>query len=111
MFSKAELVDAINELTEGRHTIQNCEKLAAIYTVLDHMYPEDSGKDDFLGGYSGAAAGTEEADRTVPRYGDTEFLDAISGRDSREMWLLMDELMSTLSVVNPRLYDSVMRKI
>lgn len=110
MFSKAELVDAINELTEGRHTIQNCEKLAAIYTVLDHLYPEDSTKDDFLGGYSGAA-GADEAERSVPRYGETEFLDAISGKDARDMWLLMDELMSTLSVVNPRLYDGVMRKI
>lgn len=110
MFTKAELVDAINELTEGRHTIQNCEKLAAIYTVLDHLYPEDSAKDDFLVGYSGAA-GTEEAERNIPRYGDTEFLIAISGKDPREMWSLMDELMETLAVINPRLYDGVMRKI
>jgi hypothetical protein len=104
MFTRAELEDAINELTDGRHTIQNCEKLAAIYTVLDHLYPAE---DDFPRGYSGEAPRAE----TIPRYGDTEFLVAISGRDPRELWSLMDELMTTLAVINPRLYDGVMRKI
>ena len=41
MFTKAELIDAINELEEGKHSIQNCSKLAAIYTVLDHLYPPE----------------------------------------------------------------------
>lgn len=108
MFSQAELIDGINELLEGKHSVQNCEKLAAIYTVLDHLYPVVSARE--LGGYSGAV-GTEETERSVSRYGNTEFLDAISGKDQREMWLLMDELMTTLSVINPRLYDGVMRKI
>lgn len=110
MFSQAELIDGINELLAGKHSVQNCEKLAAIYTVLDHLYPGESVREVF-GGYSGAASGAEETERSVPRYGDTEFLNAISGKDQREMWLLMDELMETLAVINPRLYDGVMRKI
>lgn len=103
MFTKAELIDAINELSEGKHTVQNCEKLAAIYTVLDHLYPAE----EIPRGYSGE----EPKADTVPQYGNSEFLEAISGMDPREAWLLMDELMTTLSVVNPRLYESVMRKI
>lgn len=110
MFTKAELIDAINELEEGRHSIQNCEKLAAIYTVLDHLYPEEHRQEYPLAkGYSGEAEDPKA--ETIPKYGDTEFLNAISGQDPEDMWILMDELMTTLIVVNPRLYDSVMRKI
>lgn len=103
MFSQAELIDGINELLDGKKSVQNCEKLAAIYTVLDHLYPEER----IPQGYSGEK---QKAD-SIPRYGDTEFLDAISGKDPEQAWLLMDELMTTLLVINPRLYDSVMRKI
>ena len=33
MFTQAELVDAIDQINNGKHSIQNCERLAAIYTV------------------------------------------------------------------------------
>ena len=36
---------------------------------------------------------------------------AISGRKSAEMWAVMGELMDTLQAINPRLYNSVLRKI
>ena len=112
MFTKAELIDAINELEEGKHSIQNCEKLAAIYTVLDHLYPKEQPQEYNLDrGYSRAAANVENVEQVIDDYGDTEFLNVISGRNARDMWLLMDELMTTLMVVNPRLYDSVIRKI
>ena len=104
MFTKAELLDAIDELSQGKHSVQNCEKLAAIYTVLDHLYPAEI---VIPRGYSGEAPSAE----SIPRYGESEFLVAISGREPQTMWLLMDELMTTLSVINPRLYDGVMRKI
>lgn len=103
MFTKAELMDAINEIAEGRHSIQNCEKLAAIYTVLDHLYPDQE-----LRYYSDNGT---KAETIVSYYGKSEFLNAISGKDAEEMWLLMDELMNTLSIINPRLYNGVMRKI
>lgn len=102
MFTKVELMDAINELLEGKHSIQNCAKLSAIYTVLDHLYPSD----DILSGYSG-----EANNNLIGKYGTSEFLRLIVGHDPQKMWLLMDELMQTLTIVQPRLYDSVMRKI
>ena len=42
---------------------------------------------------------------------NSEFLQAISGRKSAEMWAVMGELMDTLQAINPRLYNSVLRKI
>ena len=42
---------------------------------------------------------------------NSEFFQAISGRKSAEMWAVMWELMDTLQAINPRLYNSVLRKI
>ena len=52
-----------------------------------------------------------EAENTVNYQSGTEFADAIYGRDAGEIMSIMDELMSTLSVVNPPLYKSVMRRV
>ena len=100
--TESELIDAIDTLSNGKHTIQNCEKLAAIYTVKDHMYPT------IERGYS---ADSNIADNTVGLYGRSDFLVAISDKNPKDAWLLMDDLMKTLYAINPRLYDSVMRKI
>ena len=42
---------------------------------------------------------------------NSEFFQAISGRKSADMWAVMGELMDTLQAINPRLYNSVLRKI
>ena len=109
MFTKAELIDAVNELSQGKHSIQTGERLAAIYTVLDHLYPEEI-KEPYLTSYSGENE-IVRINTGIERYGDTDFLKKITGKDPEEMWLLMDELMSTLAVINSRLYEGVMRKI
>ena len=48
---------------------------------------------------------------TAPLDNNSEFFQAISGRKSAEMWAVMGELMDTLQAINPRLYNSVLRKI
>ena len=100
MYTQAELQDAIDQLHEGKHSIVNCEKLAAIYTVMDHLNPNN--------GYS---FDSERAETTIGYYGDSEFLQAVQGKSEAETWRLIDELMDTLSIINPRLYDSVMRRL
>ena len=102
MYTQAELQDAIDQLHEGKHSIVNCEKLAAIYTVMDHLTPNYKG-------YSFDS--NEKAETTIGYYGDSEFLQAVQGKSVAETWRLIDELMETLSVINPRLYDSVMRRL
>jgi hypothetical protein len=41
----------------------------------------------------------------------TEFSAAIHGRDPVDIWPIMDEMMSTVQVLTPRLYDNVMRRL
>lgn len=98
MFTHAELIDAIDELNSGKHTIQNCEKLAAVYTILDHQYPVDTG-------YSRDSA------PTVGLYGKSDFLRIVSEKRPDEIWPLIDELVEAISVLNPKLYRSFMSKL
>lgn len=99
MLSKRELTDAINELERSPRSYQDCAKLATFYSLYDHLYPE------VMPGYSGAEQSVVEL------YGDSDFLQAIAGKDAAFAWELMDELMSAIKVLNPRLYDSVFRKL
>ena len=103
MYTQAELVDAINELHNGSHTFQNCNKLAAAYVVLDHISQNQ--------GYSTETPKIEVKSDSVDQYGDSEFLYSIKGKSNSDLWLIMDELMTTLEILNPRLYNSVMDKI
>lgn len=51
------------------------------------------------------------AGETLGLYGESDFLRAVAGIPASDAWAVMDELMDTLQVVNPRTYDSVMRKL
>lgn len=43
--------------------------------------------------------------------GDSEFARAIDGRDQHDIMPILDELMSTLQIIQPRLYNAVMDKL
>lgn len=104
MITEQDLQAAIAECQGKRNPdASTCIKLAAFYTIKSHLYPEAPEK---LGhgtqdGYS-YAAGFDSG---------TEFSDAIRGKGYDEIMPVMDELMETLRVVNPRLYAGVMRKL
>ena len=69
----------------------------------------DGGK--YVGYYSGASAPVTAEPATVGEYGDSEFLLAVAGKDPARAWAVVDELMDTLSLVNRKVYDSMLRKI
>lgn len=103
MFTEAELVDAINQINEGKHSIQNCERLAAIYTVLDHLY----GIQKPMVGVSH----DNKIESEVGLYGKSEFLELVAGKPAKEAWLLMDELVEAITVLNPRLMNNFFEKL
>lgn len=106
MYTQAELLTAIDEVSNGKHTIQNVGKLAALLTVLHSLYPEDSG---FSADPPKGVLQMPEI--TIEHYGDSEFLKAIEGKKPDKIWLLMDELMQTLYLLNKPLYNSVLNRI
>lgn len=84
-------------------TSSTCIKLAAFYTIRDHLYPQEKAEEPVF--YS-RSAGPEESWSS-----DTEFGQVIADRDINDILPVVDELMSTLQVLNPRLYAGVMRKL
>lgn len=106
MITEQELLEAIAECQGQRNPNANtCIKLASYYTILDHF--TDTSKKGEQPMYSFA----NEAENTVRYQSGTEFADAVYGKDADEVMSMMDELMTTLSVINPPLYKSVMRRV
>lgn len=108
MITERDLQDAIAECQGERHPNANtCIKLAAYLTIYDHLYPAK-------------AELTEEVPKTifntvdediVGDYGDNDFYRLIKGKKAADAWDVMNELMETLQVINPKLYDGVMRQL
>lgn len=101
MFSKSELLDAIEDLEMAPATYQNAEKLATFYTLYDHLYVRKE-----------SVSRIESINEViVDDYGDSEFLQAVAGRKADQIWMVMDELMETVKVLQPKLYQAVIDKI
>lgn len=98
MITERELQEAIAECHEQRNpNASTCAKLASYYTILDHLEPA----------HSFASEPTEQV-----RYSSgSEFSDAIRGKDLKKVLSVMDDLMETVGVLSPRLYDATMRHL
>lgn len=101
MFSKSELLNAIDELEASPATYQNAEKLATFYLLYEHLYVKKE------------PVNRIESIRevTIDRYGDSEFLQAIEGQKSEDIWMIIDDLMATLQLLNPKLYRATIDKL
>lgn len=108
MLDMKEIDAAISRLESGETTFSGCAKLADLYTVRDHILGQEI---PYEREYSQASGPEKPEDQKTDLYGDSDFLKAVSGKTSSNAWAIIDELMDTLHVVNPKVYDSVMRKI
>lgn len=107
MITEKELIEAIAECQGTRNPNANtCIKLASYYTILDHINNEEV---EPYPTYSYASE--KEESRTTEYYSETEFSQLVYNMDVHDVMEVMDELMTTLKVVNPRLYASVIRKL
>lgn len=82
----------------------NYAKLATLYTIQNRQ--ERTSERVLPVMYS-----TAPATESVSDYGDSDFLRAVSGKDTERAWAVMDELMDDLHIINERVYNSVMRKL
>lgn len=111
MVTEKELLQAIEELEDkSSHSYDACAKLATFYTILDKVYG-DSQHTEPVSAYSAKPRIEVTTEEVVVDVGDSEFLEAVQGMNAQDAWLLMDELMETLKVVNPRLYSGVIRQL
>lgn len=103
MITKEDLHEAIAECQGERNPNANtCIKLAAYYTILDHITERAQEP-----GYS-YNPGTSNK---IQMESESEFAIAVSGLSVEDVMPVMDELMDTIRILNPGLYNGVMRKI
>ena len=104
MITKQDLEEAIAECKGQRNPNANtCIKLAAFLTLQREMYGHAE-----VPAYSFASAPEPER---ITDVADSEFLQAVKGKDTESVMKIMDELMDSMQVLQPRIYDSVIRKV
>ena len=102
MIREEDLLDAIAECQGRRNpNASTCMKLASYYIIQDHIKQEAP-----MPAYSFAPPPTNATYDS-----GTDFSERIKDMDVNDVLAVIDELMSTLLLVNPRLYDGVMRKL
>lgn len=105
MITIDDLKAAIAECEGERNPNANtCMKLSAYYILLR----EKQGKPD-TSGYSSATA--PSVSETVDYYSKTEFGQLVQDKPEKAVMSVIDELLSHLSAVQPRMYDGTLRKL
>lgn len=117
MITEQDLQAAIAECQGERNPNANtCIKLAAFYTIKQHLFPEDKKEKQEERNLSpenqySYAPPPDQKPYEISLNSDTEFARMIEGRDPEEIMPLMDEAMSLLQVVYPKCYDAIMNKL
>lgn len=104
MITEKDLQEAIAECNGVRNPNANtCIKLASYYTILEHMFGKEKENIPTYSFSSGPSV--------IEFIGEGEFAETIRGMDPYDVWPIVNELMNTLQIVNPRLFNSVIRKL
>ena len=107
MITKHDLQEAIAECEGVRNPTSNtCMKLAAFYTIKDKLYPEPQEQPRYepQETYSMSAG-------PLLYSSESEFGKLVAGLDITQVMPVIDELMSTIRVISPKLYAGVINKI
>lgn len=112
MIREQDLQEAIAECMGKRNPDANtCIKLAAFYTILNQLYPKQDQEQNAQPVIPAMSFAAEPNEQVIQWEGDSDFAQEISGRAVSHIMPIMDELMQTVQVLQPRLYDAVMRKL
>lgn len=111
MITEYDLDEAIAECQGKRNPdAQTCMKLAAFYTIKQHMFgkPEQDVRmnSEAVPAYS-YSAGNDVAQFTS----DSEFGKLINGLETSQILPFIDDLVETIRIINPKLYNAFIGKI
>jgi hypothetical protein len=106
MITEKDLQEAIAECNGQRNpNATTCIKLAAYYTIYDHLFPHNAPD------VTVPDIRTSGASPLISYDGESDFAKAVRGKDIEDIMPVMDELMMTLQAMNPRLYNGVMKRL
>lgn len=105
---------AIHELKNKESSEANYELLASLLICRDELMGRSTVQTYVpqIASYS-QAAGPVAVSMQEPlgRYGDSDFLRAVEGKDPAEAWRVIDDHMRTLQAINRRSYNTVLERI
>ena len=107
MITEKDLREAIAECEGRRHPdASTCVKLAAFYTILNNMVEKDAKPERTPEpvGYS------YQAGPGIP-YGASEFSGIVQEKGIENAWPIIEETMSVLAVIQPKMYERIIRKL
>lgn len=105
MITEKDLQEAISECQGQRNPNANtCIKLAAYLTIQKELYPKAEEPVQTYSYMSGSAD-------VIEFDSESEFAKMANGKSQDFVMPVIDELMEALNVLNPRLYESVLRKL
>jgi hypothetical protein len=111
VINKEELDRAIAEHESGANTYANCERLAWLYIIRDHMKEGHQDKPAEHREHTEEPYNQNAPSDHIKNDGNSDFLKAINGKDTKKVLSVMDELMEALQLIQPRMYDAVLIKI
>ena len=111
MINKEELDRAIAEHESGGASYSNCERLAWLYIIRDHMKEGHQDKPAEHREHTAEPYKLNAPPDHIKNDGNSDFLKAINGKDTKKVISVMDELMEALQLIQPRMYDAVLIKI
>lgn len=108
MIKQEELEEAIAQCQGVINPNSNtCLKLASYLTIRDHMF----GNKKEERGEMPQSSYSFSNGNTINMNGRSEFTNTVNGKSVDSVLGVVNELMETLHVLNPRLYDSVIMKL
>lgn len=84
-----------------------CIKLASYYSILDHIRKGDA----VNASPNPYSYSSQPASSVVDYPSNSAFFQMANGKELDEVWAVVDELMTVLQAINPRLYEGVLNKL
>lgn len=111
MITKEDLETAI-KYCEGQQSpnAETAKKLAAYYTIRNELFPETRDPQPIVSGYSYAEPPIQDRN-TIDYDSDTDFGEAVNGKELYPVLDIIDDLMSVLRTAQPRVYRRILEQI
>ena len=107
MITRESLDEAIAEMNGQRNPDANtCLKLASYYTIKDKLFPDR--EQPTIEAYSYTPP---PPDDRISYTSGTDFGQRVSGKASADVLRRIDEVLSSLYVINPPLYNRIIREM
>lgn len=108
MITERDLDEAIAECKGKRNpTASDCIKLSAFLQLKERMYPEKAGKSVPLEQSYSYSTGND----SIQYSSESEFGKLVYGREIDQILPFLDDLVETVKVINPKLYNAFIGKI